>query len=92
MTNEGSREGKEIVQLYIADLAASTSRPVEELKGFQKLTFAPGETKTVTFTVTPEQLKFYNSELKYDWEAGDFNLSVGPNSRDLKTVKVTWNK
>lgn len=92
VTNEGSREGKEIVQLYIADLAASTSRPVEELKGFQKLTFAPGETKTVTFTVTPEQLKFYNSELKYDWEAGDFNLSVGPNSRDLKTVKVTWNK
>jgi beta-glucosidase len=90
--NNGTREGKEIVQLYVTDLIASISRPVEELKGFQKLSFAPGETKTVTFTITPEQLKFYNSNLKYDWEAGDFNISIGPNSRDLKTVKITWNK
>ena len=86
--NNGSLEGKEIVQLYITDLIASTSRPVIELKGFQKLDFKPGETRTVSFTVTPELLKFYGRDLQYDWESGDFELCIGPNSRDLTKVRI----
>ena len=78
--------------MYVSDLIASTSRPVLELKGFQKVDFMPGETKTISFDITTEQLKFYNSELKYDWEPGDFEISVAPNSRDLKTVKIHWDK
>ena len=90
--NNGSLEGKEIVQLYITDLIASTSRPVIELKGFQKLDFKPGETRTVSFTVTPELLKFYGRDLQYDWESGDFELCIGPNSRDLTKVRIRWDK
>lgn len=90
--NTGNRPGKEIVQLYITDLIASTARPVVELKGFQKLEFKPGETKTVSFTVTPDQLKFYGTDLKFDWESGDFELAIAPNSRDLNKVKVYWEK
>ena len=90
--NNGSLEGKEIVQLYITDLIASTSRPVIELKGFQKLDFKPGETRTVSFTVTPELLKFYGRDLQYDWESGDFELCIGPNSRDLTKVRIRWVK
>lgn len=90
--NTGTRSGKEVVQMYVSDLIASTSRPVLELKGFQKVDFMPGETKTISFDITTEQLKFYNSELKYDWEPGDFEISVAPNSRDLKTVKIHWDK
>lgn len=90
--NLGSREGKEVVQLYVCDLVASTSRPVAELKGFQKLDFKPGETQTISFEITPDMLKFYNSELKYDWEAGDFDISIAPNSRDLNTVRIHWDK
>ena len=52
----------------------------------------PGESRTVTFTLTPEDLKFYNSELKYDWEAGDFDVMVGGNARDVKSVVVGWEK
>ncbi|MDD5870332.1 MAG: beta-glucosidase BglX [Bacteroidales bacterium] len=92
VTNQGERSGKEIVQLYVTDLIASTSRPILELKGFEKLEFNPGETKTVSFTVTTEQLKFYNSDLKYDWEPGDFELAIAPNSRDLNKVKIHWEK
>ncbi|MGN0068149.1 MAG: beta-glucosidase BglX [Prevotella sp.] len=90
--NMGDRAGKEIVQLYITDLIATTSRPVVELKGFQKLDFKPGEAKTVSFIVTPEQLKFYGRDLKYDWESGDFELAIAPNSRDLNKVKIHWDK
>jgi len=92
VTNEGKYSGKEIVQLYIGDPAASISRPVIELKDFSKIEFAPGETKTVTFNVTTEKLKFYNQALKYDWEAGDFNIFVGPNSKDLQKLAVKWEK
>ena len=90
--NAGTRDGKEIVQLYVTDLIASTSRPILELKGFKKLDFKPGETRTVTFTITPEQLKFYNSDLKYDWESGDFEIAIAPNSRDLNKLKIHWEK
>lgn len=92
VTNSGTRDGKETVQLYIHDMVGSSTRPVKELKGFQKIELKAGEAKTVTFKITPEDLKFYNYDLKYDWEAGDFEIMIGGNSRDVKTVKVNWSK
>ncbi|HWK06250.1 MAG TPA: beta-glucosidase BglX [Puia sp.] len=92
VTNDGTRDGKEVVQLYIHDLVGSITRPVKELKGFQKIALKAGESQKVTFTITPEDLKFYNNELKYDWESGDFEIMAGGNSRDVKPVKITWNK
>jgi beta-glucosidase len=92
VTNSGSRDGKEVVQLYIRDMVGSITRPVQELKGFQKIMLRAGETKTVTFSITPNDLKFYNANLKYDWEPGDFVIMVGGNSRDVKSQKVSWAK
>ena len=92
VTNDGARDGKEVVQLYIQDLVGSITRPVKELKGFQKIALKAGESQKVTFTITPEELKFYNNELKYDWESGDFEIMVGGNSRDVKPVKISWVK
>jgi beta-glucosidase len=90
--NTGKYAGKEVVQLYIRDEVGSITRPVSELKGFDKIELAAGETKQVIFEITPELLKFYNSDLKFDWESGDFQIMVGSNSRDVKTVKVNWVK
>ncbi len=87
VTNTGNRPGKEIVQLYLRDMVGSISRPVKELKGFEKIELAPGESKTVTFTITEELLKFYNSEIDYVSEPGLFQLMIGPNSRDVQTVE-----
>ena len=87
--NTGSRDADEIVQLYIRDKVASISRPVKELKGFQRIHLAAGESKEVSFQVTPETLKFYNAELKYVIEPGDFDIMVGPNSRDTKSALLT---
>ncbi len=92
LTNNGMKDGKEVVQLYIRDLVGSITRPVKELKGFQKIFLKAGESKTVSFTITPDDLKFYNSDLKYDWEAGDFVVMIGGNSRDVKSGKVNWLK
>jgi len=92
LTNSGKYDGAEIVQLYIRDMVGSVTRPVKELKGFQKLVLKAGESKTVTFPVTPQDLKFYNGDLKYDWEPGDFEIMVGGNSRDVKSAKVNWVK
>jgi len=92
VTNDGSLEGKEVVQLYIRDLVGSITRPVSELKGFQKLDLKAGESRQVSFTITPKDLKFYNADLKYDWESGDFIIMVGGNSRDVKRAKVNWSK
>jgi beta-glucosidase len=92
VTNTGKYEGKEVVQLYIRDVVGSVTRPVKELKGFQKISLKPGESKTVTFTITPEDLKFYNYDLKFDWEAGEFQIMIGTNSQDLKMAKVNWVK
>lgn len=89
VTNTGNVDATEIVQLYIRDLVASVSRPVKELKGFERITLKAGESRKVTFAITPETLKFYNYDLKYILEPGDFNIMVGPNSRDLKTAKLT---
>ncbi|WP_454801928.1 beta-glucosidase BglX [Mucilaginibacter phyllosphaerae] len=92
VTNSGTYAGEEVVQLYISDPAASISRPVKELKGFSKINLQAGEKKDVTFSITPDKLKFYNSQLKYDWEPGEFVIQVGTNSADVKTAKVQWAK
>ncbi|QGN22171.1 beta-glucosidase BglX [Elizabethkingia anophelis] len=92
LTNNGKYDGNEVVQLYIRDMVGSVTRPVKELKGFQKVFLKAGESKKVSFTITPEDLKFYNSELKYDWEAGEFDIMIGTNSHDVKHAKINWNK
>ncbi len=84
LSNTGKYEGKEVVQLYIRDLVGSITRPVKELKGFQKVNLKAGESKTVTFSITEEDLKFYNSDLKFVAEPGDFKVFIGTNSRDVK--------
>lgn len=83
ITNTGTRQGAEIVQLYIRDKIASVTRPVKELKGFQKVTLQPGQTQTVTFKITCNNLSFYNEELKWICEPGEFEVMVGGNSRDV---------
>ena len=85
VTNTGSKAGKEVVQLYLRDLVASTTRPVKELKGFELLELQPGETKEVTFEITNELLEFYNAEKNWTSEPGEFQVMVGGNSVDLKT-------
>lgn len=92
VTNTGKYDGKEVVQLYIRDVVGSVTRPVKELKGFQKIDLKAGESKTVSFKITPDDLKFYNYDLKYDWEPGEFQIMIGGNSRDVKMAKVVWNK
>lgn len=89
VTNTGDREGKEVVQLYIRDVVGSVTRPVMELKGFQKIAFKPGETKTVTFRITEEDLKFYNSDLKFVAEPGEFRVFIGTNSRDVREASFS---
>lgn len=92
VTNTGKYDGKEVVQLYIRDVVGSVTRPVKELKGFQKIDFKAGESKTVSFSITPDDLKFYNYDLKYDWEPGEFQIMLGSNSKDVKMAGVNWVK
>jgi len=92
VTNTGKVTGEETVQLYITDPVASVTRSAEDLKGFQKITLQPGEIQAVSFNITPDDLKFYNSDLKYDWESGDFIIRIGSNSRDVKSATVKWMK
>lgn len=92
LRNAGNFDGAEVVQLYIRDLVGSNTRPVKELKGFQKIYLKKGESKTVTFTITPEDLKFYNHELKFDWEAGDFEIMIGTSSAEVSKMKINWSK
>ena len=84
ITNTGNYDGEEVVQLYIRDLVGSITRPVKELKGFQKINLKAGESKQVSFTISVNDLKFYNSDLKFVAEPGDFKLFIGTNSRDFK--------
>ena len=81
--NVGKRAGDEVVQLYIRDVAASVTRPVKELKGFQRITLQPGETKRVEFTLGPDQLGFYDRMMRFVVESGEFKVMVGPNSENL---------
>lgn len=89
VTNTGSREAAEVVQLYIRDIYASVVRPVKELKGFERIMLKAGESRKVEFEITPDLLKFYNSNLDFVLEPGDFDIMVGGNSRDVKTVRLT---
>ena len=89
VTNTGNRDGIEVVQLYIRDVVGSIARPVKELKGFQRLSLKAGETATATFTIDASKLKFYNYDLKEVVEPGEFDVMVGPNSRDLKRATIT---
>ncbi|TGD79947.1 beta-glucosidase BglX [Hymenobacter wooponensis] len=82
--NTGNYDGEEVAQLYIRDMVGSISRPVKELKGFQKVMLKKGESRTLTFRLTPDDLKFYNTDLKFVAEPGDFQVFVGGNSRDVQ--------
>ncbi|QIK78194.1 beta-glucosidase [Sphingomonas piscis] len=89
VTNTGKRVGDEVVQLYVRDDEASITRPVIELKGFQRVTLRPGERRTLRFTLKPEDLSLWNLEMKRVVEPGTFTISAGPNSVDLKSSKLT---
>ena len=89
VTNTGKRDADEVVQLYVHDLVASIARPVKELKGFERIHLAAGESKTVTFTIGADQLSFYNADLKKVVEPGEFDIMVGSNSRDVKKARLT---
>lgn len=80
--NSGNYDGKEVVQLYVRDLVGSITRPVKELKGFKKVFIEKGDSETVTFKLSAEDLKFYNNELEHVYEPGDFEVFVGTNSRE----------
>lgn len=91
VTNIGKREGSEVVQLYIRDKVSSVTRPVKELKGFEKIRLDPGETKTVTFVIAPSALAFYDIHMDYTVEPGEFEIMVGNSSdnNDLKTITLS---
>jgi beta-glucosidase len=84
VTNKGKYDGKEVVQLYVRDVVGSVTRPVKELKGFEKINLKAGELKEVTFTLTTKDLSFYNEDLQFVAEPGEFKVFVGGNSRDVK--------
>ena len=87
--NSGNRDGDEVVQLYIHDMVATIARPVKELKGFERISLKAGESRDVTFTINADMLKFYNSNLQYVAEPGDFEVMVGGNSRDVQKIRFT---
>jgi len=86
VTNNGAYDGEEVVQCYIRDLVGSVTRPVKELKGFEKISLKAGESKTVHFEITPEMLSFHRQDMTYGAEPGDFQLFIGGNSRDVKMI------
>jgi len=88
VANTGSRAGDEVVQLYVRDDEASVTRPVIELKGFQRVTLGPGERRTLNFELQPDDLALWNAEMKRVVEPGTFTISAGPNSVDLKSAKL----
>jgi beta-glucosidase len=88
VTNTGTRAGSEVVQLYIRDLVSSVTRPVKELKGFRRVALEPGQTATVRFEITPESLAFWDVNIKYRVEPGDFEIMVGTSSRDADLQKL----
>ena len=92
VTNTGNYDGEEVVQLYIRDLVGKVVRPVKELKGFQKIMVKKGESKYVNFKLTPEDLKFYDDALNYDWESGEFDIMVGTDSQNVQKKRINWSK
>ncbi|RRD79650.1 beta-glucosidase BglX [Tannerella forsythia] len=89
VTNTGAYDADEVVQLYIRDVVGSVSRPVKELKGFRRISLKRGETQTVSFDVTTDDLRFYNADLDYVCEPGEFELMIGRNSADVQTVRFS---
>jgi beta-glucosidase len=89
VANTGSRTGDEVVQLYIHDDEASVTRPVIELRRFQRVTLQPGQRRTITFELTPDDLALWNPDMNKVVEPGTFTISAGPNSVDLKSAKLT---
>jgi beta-glucosidase len=89
VTNVGDRAGDEVVQLYIRDLVSTVTRPVKELKGFRRVTLQPGEKQTVALDVTPGRLAFWNIDMEYVVEPGEFAILVGPSSVDLQSTTLT---
>ena len=89
VTNTGSRSGTEVVQLYLRDPVASVTRPLKELKGFEKIRLEPGETKTVTFTIDSGMLEYYDNSLERVLEPGAFDVMIGPNSAETKSATFT---
>ena len=89
VSNEGDYDGEEVVQLYIRDMVGSIARPVKELKGFNKIMLRKGETKRINFTIKVADLKFYNNDLVFAAEPGDFKIFVGTNSRDVQEANFT---
>ena len=92
LTNTGNYDGEEVTQLYIRDMVAGVARPLKQLRGFQKTMLRKGETKTLTFTISIEDLKFYDEQLKWTYEPGTFKVFVGTNSTDLKEATFTLSK
>jgi beta-glucosidase len=88
VTNTGARAGDEVVQLYVRDRVASVTRPVQELRGFERVTLAPGETRTVTFKVGPAALQFTDEQMNRRVEPGMFDLMVGNSSRTAATAPL----
>lgn len=89
VTNTGRTAGDEVVQMYIRDCISSVTRPVKELKGFQRITLKPGETQTVSLDITPEHLAFYNIDMDYVVEPGEFKIMIGNSSHDEDLQHVT---
>jgi beta-glucosidase len=87
--NTGARAGDEVVQLYIRDQVSSVTRPVKELRGFERVSLEPGQSKTVTFTLTPQALWFYNADMHRVVEPGDFDIMAGANSAELQTTVLS---
>ena len=92
VTNSGKRDGVEVVQLYIRDLVGTSTRPVKELKGFRRVALKAGESKDVTFTIDASLLKYYNYDLQYVCEPGDFDVMIGGSSDAVRTARFTLEK
>jgi beta-glucosidase len=92
LTNTGNVKGKETVQLYIRDLAGKVVRPVKELKGFRQVELNPGQSEKITFAISTKDLRFYDHQLNFNWEPGEFEIMIGSSSGNVQTGKVKWNK
>jgi len=94
VTNSGNRPGTEVVQLWLRDPVAAISRPMRELRGFVRLTLAPGDTAVARFRLTVEDLCYDRGSalesMTHGWEPGEFIVMVGPNARDVQSLSVTW--
>ena len=92
LSNDGKYDGEEVVQLYIGDPVASVTRAVRELKDFKRIFLSAQQREEISFVVTTEQLKFFDANLNYVWEEGLFNIYIGLDSVNTKTLQIYWYK